>query len=173
MKLLVILRGRPTSGKTTALRTLKNKKDMKDWIFIDHSAIKTLLGKEKGKKKLHELLKKALLTGKNILTEETSRETLKKYIGKELKESKYKIIVFQFWVSTKTALKRDVHRAKNGWHLFMGKNKIKELHKMHDERQDKEAVLVNTDKLNKKQVIEFIIKELKKDEIKSAQPKGL
>jgi len=158
---IVIFRGRPTSGKTTALRTLKKKKAMKEWIIIDHSEIKSRFGKKRGKLKLFELIKEAMMTGKNILTEETSRKTLNKHIGKDIKKYKYKILVFQFTVSTETAYKRDVKRAKAKWHPFMGKKKIEKLHKMHDERFDKKAILIDTDKLNKKQVISFIFKKLR------------
>ena len=160
MKKIAILRGRPTSGKSTAFHNLKKIKEMEGWIFIDHPAIKKRLGKEKAKEKLHELIKEAMKTGKNIITEESSRKTLNKYLRKEIKKCKYRIIVFQFTVSTEAAYRRDIQRAKAKWHPFLGKKKIEELHKMHDEMFDKKAFLVDTDKLNKKEVVELIIKKL-------------
>ena len=158
---LVILRGKPTSGKTTAFHTLKKRKELKDWIFIDFPKIKDKVGKEKGKLKLMEKIKKAMKTGESILIEEMSKETLNKYLSKEIKDCGYKIIIFQFEVSLDEAYKRDVKRAKDKWHPFMGKKQVDELHKMHEERFDEEAVLVDCNKLNKKEVVEFILKKLK------------
>ncbi len=43
----------------------------------------------------------------------------------------------------------------------MGKRKIDELHQMHEERFDKSAILINTNKLGKKKVVEFILNKLK------------
>ena len=158
---LVILRGRPTSGKTTTLRVLKKRKELESWEIVDHSKIKESLGKEKGKEKLHEILKELIKSRKNILTEETSRKTLNKYLGYYLRKYNYKIITFQFFVSTTSAYKRDIQRAKEKWHPKMGKKWIKEMHDLHDKRADPKGILVDTDKLNKKQIIDFIIKNLK------------
>ncbi len=157
---LVILRGKPTSGKSTAYANLRKSKFMKDWLFVDHCAFKTELGKDEGKKKLFSELRKVMLSEKNIIIEEMSKESVMKYIPKEIKKYNYEIIVFQFTVDTKTAYKRDVKRAKDKWHPFMGKKWIDKLHKMHDERFDKEAILVDTDKLGKKQVVELILNNL-------------
>ena len=90
-----------------------------------------------------------------------SEETVRKYINKYVKKYNYKIIVFQFTVKTETAYKRDVARAKAKWHSFMGKRKIEEMHKMHDERFDKKGILVDTNKLGKKQVVDLILNKLK------------
>jgi len=155
---LVILRGRPTAGKSTALRALKKKRIMKDWAIIDSSTIKGKLGKKFG---MHELIKESMGTGKNILVDETSRKTLNKYLGYYLRKYRYKIIVFQFTVKTETAYERDSQRSKAKLHLYLGKKKIDELHKMHDERFDKKAVLIDTNKLGKKQVVDLILKCLK------------
>ena len=144
---IVILRGRPTSGKTTALRILQKRKEMKDWIVIDSSRIDSPLGKKFG---MHELLKDAMKTGKDILVDETSKSTLRKYIYYHIKKHNYQLKVFQFHVSTKTAYKRDIQRARDGWHPGLGKKKIKELHDYHDKKLDKKATLVDTDKLGKR-----------------------
>jgi tRNA uridine 5-carbamoylmethylation protein Kti12 len=158
---IIVLRGRPTSGKTTALRTLIKRKELKNWIIIDHSKIKGEFGKEEGKKRLYELIKKSMLSRKNILTEETSRKTLNKYLRYYIKKYKYKITVFQFTVSTKTAYKRDIKRGREKWHPTMGKQWIDKMHKLHDERLDHQGIIVDTDKLNKNQTVNFIIKKLK------------
>ena len=55
---LVILRGKPAAGKSTAYANLRKNKKMKDFVFVDHCAMKTELGKEGGKKELFKELKK-------------------------------------------------------------------------------------------------------------------
>jgi tRNA uridine 5-carbamoylmethylation protein Kti12 len=158
---LVILRGRPTSGKSTAWHTLKKKRAMKNWNFIDNASLKNKLGKEPGKVALMEQLKIATRNKENILIEEMSEKTLKKYIRYYIKRYNYQIITFQFFVSTKTAYKRDIQRAKEKWHPKMGKKWIVEMHELHDKRVDSKGILIDTDKLNKKQVVDIIIKKLK------------
>lgn len=158
---LVILRGRPTSGKSTAYANLRKSKSMKDWLFVDHCAMKTWLGKDLGKKSLFAVLKVVMPSKKDIIIEEMSKETVRKYIYSYIKKYDYKIIVFQFTVRTQTAYKRDVQRAKTKWHPKMGKKWINETHKMHDERFDKNAVLVDTNRLGKRQVVDLILKSLK------------
>ncbi|MBW2995769.1 hypothetical protein KY332_00555 [Candidatus Woesearchaeota archaeon] len=158
---LVILRGRPTSGKSTAYANLRKRKAMKEWLFVDHCALKKGLGKELGKKSLFAVLKTVMPTKKNIIIEEMSEETVRKYINSYVKKYNYRIIVFQFTVRTKTAYKRDVQRAKAKEHAFMGKKKIEEMHKMHDERFDKNAFLVDTNRLGKRKAVDFILERLK------------
>ncbi len=158
---LVILRGRPTSGKSTAWHTLKKNKSLKKWRFIDHVSLKNKLGKEEGKLALMEELKTAMKKKENILIEEMYEKTLKKYIKYYLERYNYKIITFQFFVSTKTAYKRDIQRAKEKWHPKMGKKRIKQMHDLHDKIADPKGILVDTDKLNKKQVVTLILKNLK------------
>ncbi len=157
---LVILRGRPTSGKSTAWHSLRKRKELKDWDFIDFCDMKETMGKEKGKAALFEKLKDAMASGKNIMIEEMSKETLGKYSGDEISEFGYEIVVFQFTVSTETAYKRDVQRAKDKWHPFMGKKLIDELHEYHDKKIDEEGTLVDCDKLGKKEVVDLILSKL-------------
>lgn len=159
---IVILRGKPTSGKSTAFKALRKNKRMNDFIFVDHAAIKEAFGKELGKKILFFSLKEVMPSKKNIIIEEMSRETLKKNVGKEIKKFGYNIVVFQFEVSLKTAYKRDVIRAKAGEHKKMGKKLMDKMHKMHEERFDKEGIVIDTNKLNKSQVVDLILRELKK-----------
>ena len=97
----------------------------------------------------------------NIIFDEMSREAINKNLKTQIRKYKYKIIVFQFTVKTDTAYKRDIKRAELLEHPKMGREKIDKLYKMHDDRFDKEAILVDTNKLNKKQVVDLIIKELK------------
>jgi len=95
------------------------------------------------------------------MIEEMSRETIMKTIGKEVKKYNYKIIVFQFEISLETAYLRNLQRAKDKWHPFMKKEEMEKLHKMHEEKFDKRAILVDCNKLNKKQVVEFIVRKLR------------
>lgn len=160
MKRLIILRGKPTAGKSTAFANLRKNKKMKEIIFIDHPELKKAFGKDEAKKKLFAEIVDAMETGKDILTEEMSEETLMKNIGKEIKENSYKIVIFQFEISFETALMRNVERSKIGWHKLMTEQELKDLFKMHEEKFDKNAILVDCNKLNEKQVVEFIIKKL-------------
>jgi tRNA uridine 5-carbamoylmethylation protein Kti12 len=157
MKKLVIFRGKPTSGKTTALRGLEKKRVMKNWIIIDSSKIKSKLGKKLG---MHELLKEDMKSKKNILVDETSRKTLNKYLRYHIKKNNYKIIVFQFTVRIDTVYKRNIQRSEAKLEKYIKKKRIEELEKMHDERFDKNAFLIDTNKLGKTQVIKFILKKL-------------
>lgn len=157
---LVILRGKPTSGKSTAYANLRKRKEMKEWLFVDHCALKDSLGKEFGKKALFSILKIIMPHKRDIIIEEMSKETLMKNISNYIGKYGYKIIVFQFEVSREMAYRRDVKRAKEKWHPFMGKRKINELHKIHEERFDKSAVLVDTNKLGKRKVVELILNKL-------------
>ena len=38
---------------------------------------------------------------------------------------------------------------------------MKKMHQMHKEKLDKKAIIVNCDKLNEKQVVDFIVKKLR------------
>jgi len=161
MEKLVILRGKPTAGKSTAYANLRKRKEMKNWLFVDHGNLKKHLGKELGKKALFATLKSLMPTKKNIIIEEMSEKTLKKHINYYLRKYKYKIITFQFEVGVTEAYKRNIQRAKDNWHPYILKKKLKDLHKMHEERFDPNGFLVDTNKLGKRQVVEFIIKKLK------------
>lgn len=164
---IIILRGKPTSGKSTAFRTLREDARMKNFIFVDFPSMKERFNdlpndKRKiiGKELLFYTLENILASQKDIILEEMSRDTLYKNLGRIIKKYKYDIIVFQFEVSLKTAYERNVKRAKDKWHVLMRKGELKELHRMHEDRLDKKGILVNTDKLNKKEVVEFIVRRL-------------
>lgn len=157
---IIILRGKPTSGKSTAWHNLKKRKEMKDWFFVDHANLKNTFGRELGKLGLFAVLKVVMKTKKNIIIEEMSEKTLKKNIGYFLRKYHYRILVFQFEVSLEEAYKRNVQRAKDKWHPYIRKRQLESYHKMHEERFDKNAILVDCNKLGKKQVVDFVLKEL-------------
>jgi predicted kinase len=157
---LVIFRGKPTSGKSTAYGSLRKNKLMKDWIFVDHVALKESMGKELGKKSLFAVLKVVMPTKKNIIIEEMSSDTVRRNISSVIKKYNYEIKVFQFTVRTKTAYKRDVQRVRAKKAIKMGKELIDEMHKMHDEKLDKNGIIVDTNKLGKRQVVDLIVKSL-------------
>lgn len=166
--IIAVLRGKPTSGKSTAFHTLKKNKKMKTWIFVDHCAIKDMLEnlpdeerKKLGKQILFFTMNKIMPLKKNILVEEISREAILKNLKKEIRKYKYEIKVFQFEVSLSTAYKRNIMRAKQKWHPLMSKKWLKEAHEKHQKSVDVDAILVDTNKLSKKQVVEFIVRKLK------------
>jgi predicted kinase len=158
---IVILRGKPAAGKSTAYATLRKHKKMKDFVFVDHCAMKTKFGREGGKKELFKELKKVMPSGKDIIIEEMSKESIMKGVSKEVKKYNYEFVVFQFEVDLKKAKKRDVKRvsSKKHYQKFLLDN-IEDLHKMHEEKFDKEGILVDTNKLNKRQVVGLIVKNL-------------
>jgi tRNA uridine 5-carbamoylmethylation protein Kti12 len=158
---LVILRGKPTSGKSTAWHNLKKKRQLENWLFVDHSNLKENLGKDLGKMSLFSVLKTVMPYQKNIIIEEMSKKTLLKNINYSIKKYNYQIITFQFEVSRIEAYKRDIQRSKDKWHAFMGKKLIDHFHDYHDERFDENAYLVDCNKLGKRAVVDFIIKKLK------------
>lgn len=165
----VILRGKPTSGKLTAFRNLKKKKEMKNWIFIDHPRVKRMVEnlkdhREVSKKLLFGMVKEAIKTKKNIIMEETSRSTLKKYTGNYINKYKYKVIIFQFTILKKSAYKRDVQRIKEKECIHvkeLGKDFIDYIHKYHDKNFDPKGILIDTNKLGKRQVVDLILEKLK------------
>ena len=159
---LVILRGKPAAGKSTAYANLRKNKKMKGFVFVDHCAMKTKLGREGGKKELFKELKKVMPSGKDIIIEEMSKESVMKNISKEIKKYNYDFVVFQFEISLKESKKRDVYRVVDKGHdqKFILKN-IEDLHKMHKDRFDKEGILVDSNKLSKRQVVSLILSNLK------------
>ena len=74
----------------------------------------------------------------------------------------YEFVVFQFEISLKTSKRRDIHRVVDKEHdrKFILDN-IEDLHKMHEARFDNEGILVDVNKLNKKQVVSLILDSLK------------
>ena len=162
----VLLRGRPTSGKSTAFKNLKNNKELKDWFFIDHPVLKGMFNnlennREIKKDALFGLLKGILKHKRNIILEEYSRPGLVKKIGYYLRKYDYKLIVFQFTIDTNIAYGREAERRKKKGKKPLGKKWIDEMHKMHDKRFDKKGILVDTKKLNQNKTVKFILDNLK------------
>ncbi|MEK6951695.1 MAG: hypothetical protein AABX29_01645 [Nanoarchaeota archaeon] len=166
---LVLLKGKPTAGKSTAWYTLRKMKIMKDWLFIDVAHMKGQFAnlddetrKTLGKKLLFFTLKQVMPLKKDIIIEEMSEKTIRKYINPIIKKYKYKIITFYFEVSLETAYKRNIQRAKEKWHPYMKKKKLGDFHEYHVEeyKEDITPIIVDCNRLNKKQVVDFIIKKL-------------
>jgi len=144
---------------------LKNKKQFKNWVLIDHPELKNWFkhvdDKKARKRALFAIMKQIMKEKKNILLEEMSEKTLRKYINYHIKKYNYKIITFQFTVGLKEAHKRDIQRTKAGKHEYFGEKKMQKYHKLHEKRFDKNAIVVDCNKLNKKQVVNYILKNLK------------
>lgn len=165
---LVLLKGKIATGKTTALHTLRKCKEMKNWVIIDFSALKhqfAHLGNEKrreyGKKSLYAILKILMEEKLNILLDEMSEKTLKENINYYIKKYNYQIITFEFTAKFKTSVKRETQRRIKRGLKPRGEHWVKDAHEMLLERFDKKGIIVDCDKLNKKQVVEFIINKLK------------
>ncbi len=165
---IVVLRGRPASGKSTALENLRKKKEMKEWVILDFSGLKgnfDNLGaenrKEYSKIALFAILKDLMKTKRNIIFDEMSRDAIIKYVGKEIKKYGYNIVVFQFWVSTKKAKRRDKSRVSNPKHPHKKLLDIEGWHEYHDKNADPKGIFVDCDKLNKKEVVDFIVNRVK------------
>src|SRR3989344_5848613 len=170
---IIILRGKNASGKTSTFYSLrdysfKDKKMFKNWIFIDNNSIKRMFSnlnnpnwKDISKEILIYILEKVLPLKKDIMIEETSKEMLNKYLGNKLNKYNYKLITFQFEVSLEEAIARDKNRVKEKTHPGLGKVKIKKLRDINNNSLDKEGIIVDTDKLDKEQVVKFIIQKIK------------
>ncbi len=161
----VILRGLPSSGKSTALNHLKVLPAMKEWIIIHRSELKNWFHRLEDKKEiadiaLFSMLKEVLDHKKDIIIDETSRDQVMRYIGNKITKNKYEIIVFQFTADIKTAIERDARRVADPNHPHFRRINFKKLAKFHEENFDKTAVLIDTSILNEKQVVNRILKNL-------------
>jgi len=167
---MVILRGMVASGKTTTLKNLRKNKKTKGWIIIDFNKLKRQfehLGDEKrkayGKIALFSILKNLMQTKKNIVFDEMSKEGVKKNLSHYLEKYNYEIIVFEFTVDLRKAVKREAERRNTRNLKPKGKKWVK---KMHEERPKKygvhsKGIIVNTSHLNQKQVVNFILKKVR------------
>jgi len=158
---LVVLRGKVATGKSTAFHNLQKNKEMKNWIFVDHVRLKKILGKEKGKLALFSELKDALSTKNNIIIEEMSKETLMKYIGKDIRKHKYELLIFQFEGSLKGSIKKEAERRARKGKKPLGEKWVKKMHEHHKKISDPQGIIVDTDRLSRKGVVDFILKKLK------------
>lgn len=167
---LVILRDKPTAGKSTTFKTFKKDRRLRNLIFVDFHSIKNRFDylsdeqrKKLGKEVLFSVLKNIMPAKRDILIEEMSRDTIQINIKEEIKKGGYVIVVFQFEVSLETAKIRNVVRAKEKTHPLMNAKQLERLHEMHEEKFDKKGILVDTNLIDKKQVVEFIVNKLVHD----------
>ena len=171
---IVFLKGGSNTGKSTAFRKLKDLREkgtMAGWVFIDSTEFKSWfksLGDKKEIQKiaLFSLMKEIMNNGKNILLEEMSARTAKKYLAYQIKKYRYELITFEFVVdNAETSHKRDIQRVKNkedkNQRKVLGKKFISENHERHRNNLDPGCIFVNPSKLGKKQVVDFILNELK------------
>lgn len=158
---LVILTGKPISGKSTTFHNIRKLRALSKWIFIDHHEIEREVEDVEGtKQKFFFELGKAMGTGRNIITEDTTRGELMIYLGEAIEKLKYKVIIFQFEVSLEEAKRRNKHREKNWQHHLIEDEELESAYKKSEKEFDKHAILVNTDKLNKKQIVDFILRKI-------------
>jgi len=164
---IVILRGSPATGKTTALHNLRKHKEMKNWIIIDFNKLKKqfeYLGDEKrksyGKQTLFSILKILMAQEVNIIFDEMSGEAIKKKFKYYLKKYNYNLIVFEFTSSVNTAIKREAYRRKIKGKKPQG-NWVKQTHKERIKLLEKGSITIDTTNLSEKQTVNFILKNIK------------
>jgi len=158
---LVILTGKPISGKSTTYHNIRKLRALNKWIFIDHHEIeREVEDKEGTKQKFFFELWKALDTKRNIITEDTTRDQLMMYAGKLIQEYNYKVIIFQFEVSLEEAKLRNKLREKHWKHHLVEDEELEKTYAEKEKEFDKTAILINSEKMNKKQIVEFILKKI-------------
>lgn len=168
---IVFLKGGSNTGKSSAFRNLRKLKGFLDnWVLIDHTELKEWFKKVDGKKELQKqalfsVIKDCMRQRKNIILEEMSQKTARKYLKNYIKKFDYELITFEFIVDdVQTSQLRDEQRVKNK----EDKNQRKELkkqfiaqnHEMHRNNIDKDCIFVNTSKLGKIQTVDFILNNL-------------
>ena len=178
---IVIIRGPPASGKSTTFQNLRKSKKLNEYVFVNHPLIKNMFEghSEKDilqKKVLASVLKEIMKSNKNIILEEMAIESMNKLLGKSLKKYNYDVVSFRLEVTPELTYKRDIQRVKNKNHdrkehlskfkrLYGGKTlnqkqAVISLHDMWKKRRDKRDIVIDTSKLTKKQVVEFIVERL-------------
>ncbi|MEA3329209.1 MAG: hypothetical protein U9Q06_00510 [Nanoarchaeota archaeon] len=170
---IVFLKGGSNTGKSTAFRNLKKLKEkglLDNWVLIDHTELKGWFKKVDNKRELQKeclfsIIKDCMKQKKNILIEEMSQKTARKYLKNYVRKFGYELITFEFIVdNVKTSELRDLERVKNkedrNQRKSLGQKFIAENHEMHRGNLDKDCIFVNTSKLGKIQTINFIIKSL-------------
>jgi len=165
---LVLLHGMIATGKTTALYNLRERKEMKDWIIIDFCELKKQfahLGDEKrkeyGKKALAAILKLLMKEKKNIVLDEMPEKSIRKYVGPQIRKYKYEVVPFQFTSKIELSIKREAERRIARGLKPHGEKWVRDFNEHHKKVFDKNAILIDTTKLNKKQVVDFIIKRVR------------
>jgi len=171
---IVFLKGGSNTGKSTAFRNLKKLRknaQMNDWVFIDSTEFKSWFNYLEDKRELQKtslfvLIKQIMKNKKNIILEEMSAKTTRKHVKNQIKKYNYQLITFEFVVdNVETAYLRDIKRIKSkedrNQIKALGRRFISDSHKNHQMKLDKGCIFVNTTKLGKKQVVDFILTKLK------------
>jgi hypothetical protein len=167
---IVFLKGGATTGKSTAFKNLKKKKGMEEWVFLDHPELKSWFErikdfKEIRKEALFATMKPIMKSRKNIILEEMSGKTTKKYLKSFIKKYNYELLTFEFVLEDfDLAMERDITRVKNKTRHHrrtLSRKIILDNHKHHKENLDENSIFINTKKLSPNQVINTIIKKLK------------
>jgi len=168
--IIAILKGPMASGKSTAFANLRKHPKMKNWVFVEFSAVKDIfagLGDEKrrkfGNQALLAILKNVMKTKRNILLEEFSQRSLRKYLNHHIKKYNYELITFQLEAELQHTHHRNIQRSKARGVKPQTKKQMKEniLHHTVLRKPHPDAILVNTSELNQKQTVNFILKQLK------------
>lgn len=170
---IVFLKGGSNTGKSTAFRNLKKLKEkglLDNWVLIDHTELKGWFNKVDNKRELQKIalfsiVKECMKQKKNILLEEMSQKTARKYLKNYIKKWGYELITFEFTVdNVNTSQLRDEQRVKNkedrNQRKTLGQKFIAKNHEMHRNNLDKDCIFVNTSKLGKTQTVKFILKSL-------------
>jgi hypothetical protein len=166
--IIAIVRGKVAAGKSTAFANLRKRKKMDKWIFIDHPILKGMFDYMPSEKKryygkmimigsMREIMKEK----KNIFLDEFSRDSLEKYLSKEIKKYDYKFKVFQFEVKLDHAVEREKERRIRKGKKPKGAEWVKMWHEHHEKNVDPEAVVINASKLKEKGLVNKIMRELK------------
>ncbi|MFO7711111.1 MAG: hypothetical protein R6V53_05090 [Candidatus Woesearchaeota archaeon] len=167
---IVFLKGGSNTGKSTAFRNMKKLGLLYNWVLIDHTELKEWFKKVDNKKELQKqalfsVIKDCMNEKKNILLEEMSQKTARKYLKNYIRKLDYELITFEFIVDDfKTSQLRDEQRVKNKEDKNQRKRLTKEFiaqnHEMHRSNLDKDCIFINTSRLGKRQTVNFILKHL-------------
>ncbi|HLC53621.1 MAG TPA: AAA family ATPase [Candidatus Nanoarchaeia archaeon] len=166
MKKIIIVRGIPTSGKTTITHELA--KILPHYIFIDIWKIKEMFEplnlkdrmplKSASKKAVLAIMKEVMASLEiNIILQETKRSVLNKKLRRYIK-NKYEIYSFFLHDDYETAIKRDIKREKPTMRI----NKLFSRNQWEKQRKtfDRGEVIIDTSNLSIQQVIDIILKKV-------------
>jgi len=166
MNKIIIIHGAMASGKSTI--TSKLNEILKDYIFVDKAYIKDTmlkkvkiqnpkLAKEISREAIFLITKRLMEKKKNIILQETRKESVEAALSKEIKKHKYKLFSFYLDITLDASHKRDKKRRAD-----QGKRKSKNVEKMFKLHAypSKDDIIINTEKLTIRQTINKILKEL-------------
>ena len=174
---IIIIRGIPTSGKTTITHELA--KILPNYIFIDIWKIKEMFEpinlkdrtvlKLASKKAVLAIMKEVMSSLKiNIILQETERSTINKKFEKLIKKYDYEIYSFFLHDDYDTAIKRDKQREKPAMEIskLFSLEEWKKMSQTHDFGD----IIINTSEKTIDDVMSIILKEIK--EKKSIHPQA-